>query len=204
MKKKTSIFITVGVLIGILFYVVYVNYRYRLPPTTDETVHAEQLYIPPLSSSQSSDYEGYQKPSEEELRELLTPLQFHVTQEEGTERPFQNEYWNNHEDGIYVDIVSGEPLFSSTTKFDSGTGWPSFLRPIEDDVVAEHDDYKLILRRTEIRSKHADNHIGHIILDGPASNNSVRYCMNSAAMRFVPVNKLAEEGYDRYLDLFVK
>ncbi len=146
--------------------------------------------------------ETFHKLSDEELREKLTPLQYKVTQKEGTERPFKNEYWNNHEDGIYVDIVSGEPLFSSTDKFDSGTGWPSFLKPITPDAVTTRADYKLIIPRTEVRSAIADSHLGHIIMDGPASNDGVRYCMNSAALRFVPKEKMRQEGYEKWLYLF--
>ena len=132
----------------------------------------------------------------------LTPLQYKVTQKEGTERPFNNEYWDNHEEGIYVDIVSGEPLFSSLDKFDSGTGWPSFLRPIEADVVTERDDYKLFQKRVEIRSKQADSHLGHIIMDGPESNDFVRYCMNSASLRFIPKSNLQGTAYERFAPLF--
>ena len=146
--------------------------------------------------------ESWEKPSDEELKKILTEIQYKVTQKDGTEKPFDNEYWENHEEGIYVDIVSGEPLFSSKDKFDSGTGWPSFLKPIEDDVVVEKDDYKLLYRRTEIRSKIADSHVGHIILDGPVENDKVRYCMNSAALRFVPKEDLEKEGYEKYLEGF--
>ncbi len=153
-------------------------------------------------NNSASKWENYQKPDDKTLREILTPIQYKVTQEDGTEKPFDNEYWDNHEEGIYVDIVSGEPLFSSTEKFDSGTGWPSFLRPLDLDFVTERDDYKLLVRRTEIRSKYADSHLGHIILDGPISNNKIRYCMNSAALRFVPKDELEEEGLGEYLPLF--
>ncbi len=145
---------------------------------------------------------GFVKPSDEELKKMLTPLQYKVTQQEGTERPFHNEYWDNHKEGIYVDIVSGEPLFSSTDKFDSGTGWPSFLKPIEPGVVTERDDYKLLQKRIEIRSKIADSHLGHIIMDGPESNNYVRYCMNSASLKFIPKEKLKNTKYERFLKLF--
>ncbi len=145
---------------------------------------------------------NYQKPEDDKLKEILTPLQYKITQKEGTERPFDNEYWDNHDEGIYVDIVSGEPLFSSTDKFDSGTGWPSFLKPININFVTEHDDYKLIVKRTEIRSKYADSHLGHIILDGPESNDYIRYCMNSAALKFIPKDELENEGLEEYLYLF--
>jgi methionine-S-sulfoxide reductase/methionine-R-sulfoxide reductase len=127
-----------------------------------------------------------------------------VTQEEGTEAPFRNEYWDNHEDGIYVDVVSGEPLFSSKDKFDSGTGWPSFTRPLEPANVTEHEDNSLFSRRVEVRSKHADSHLGHVFPDGPRQAGGLRYCMNSASMRFIPVAKLEEEGYGKYLPLFGK
>ncbi len=149
----------------------------------------------------SEDVE-YIKPSDDELKDMLTPLQYDVTQEDGTEPAFNNEYWDNHDEGIYVDIVSGEPLFSSTDKFDSGTGWPSFLKPIDSSFVTEHDDYKLFLKRTEVRSAQADSHLGHILLDGPESNDKVRYCMNSAALRFVPRSNLTNEGYGEYEELF--
>ena len=143
------------------------------------------------------------KPSDAELKKKLTPLQYEVTQHEGTERPFQNEYWENHKPGIYVDIVSGEPLFSSLDKFDSGTGWPSFTKPLEKDNVVEKSDRKLFMVRTEVRSKHGDSHLGHLFDDGPAPTGQ-RYCTNSASMRFIPVEKLEAEGYGKYLPLFKK
>jgi peptide-methionine (R)-S-oxide reductase len=132
----------------------------------------------------------------------LTHLQYEVTQEDGTEPPFRNAYWNNHEDGIYVDVVSGQPLFSSTDKFDSGTGWPSFTKPIEADAVTTRTDRKLFMTRTEARSTGADSHLGHVFDDGPRDAGGLRYCMNSAALRFVPADRLEDEGYGRYSSLF--
>jgi methionine-R-sulfoxide reductase len=145
----------------------------------------------------------FKKPSEAELRKTLSPIQYEVTQHEGTERPYANEYWNNKQPGIYVDVVSGEPLFSSLDKYDSGTGWPSFTQPLDHENIVEHTDYKLFMPRTEVRSKHADSHLGHVFDDGPAPTG-LRYCMNSASMRFIPVEKLEEEGYGEYHSLFEK
>ena len=145
----------------------------------------------------------FTKPSDAELKAKLTDMQYKVTQHEGTEPPFRNEYWDTKDAGIYVDVVSGEPLFSSLDKFDSGTGWPSFTRPLEPDNVATKTDRKFFMARTEVRSKHADSHLGHVFDDGPAPTG-LRYCMNSASMRFIPVEKLEAEGYGQYKKLFEK
>jgi methionine-R-sulfoxide reductase len=143
----------------------------------------------------------FKKPSDAELKSQLSPEQYKVTQHEGTEAPFHNAYWDNHEPGIYVDVVSGEPLFSSLDKFDSGTGWPSFTRPLIQENVKTKTDRSLFMTRTEVRSAHADSHLGHLFDDGPKPTGQ-RYCMNSASMRFVPASKLAEEGYGEYAKLF--
>ena len=143
----------------------------------------------------------YTRPSDEELRASLTPLQYDVTQNEGTERPFNNEYWNNKQQGIYVDVVSGQPLFSSLDKYKSGTGWPSFTRPISGAAVTEHTDTHFFMKRTEVRSSMADSHLGHVFDDGPQPTG-LRYCINSASLRFIPKEDLAAEGYAEYLPLF--
>jgi methionine-R-sulfoxide reductase len=145
----------------------------------------------------------FSKPSDADLKTKLTPEQYRVTQHEGTEPPFRNAYWNNHEDGIYVDVVSGEPLFSSLDKYDSGTGWPSFTKPLDASHVKTKTDRSLGMSRTEVRSAEGDSHLGHLFDDGPGPTGA-RYCMNSASLRFIPVDRLEAEGYGQFLPLFAK
>jgi len=142
------------------------------------------------------------RPSDDELKKTLTKIQFEVTRKDGTERPFKNEYWDNKAEGIYVDIVSGEPLFSSKDKYRSGTGWPSFTKPLVADNIVEKEDFKLFLKRVEVRSKHGDSHLGHVFDDGPRDKGGLRYCMNSASLKFIPKSELANLGYEKFVSQF--
>jgi methionine-R-sulfoxide reductase len=151
-----------------------------------------------------NDNSQNKRPTEEELRERLSEIEFQVTQCDATEPPFNNKYWDNHEEGIYVDVVTGVPLFSSTDKYDSGTGWPSFTRPIRESVLAMNEDATLGMIRTEVRSADGDSHIGHVFNDGPKDKGGLRFCTNSASLKFIPKAEMEEKGYGEYLKLFLK
>ena len=166
---------------------------YRVAQNTAETI---------MTDARPYSKRTYSKPSDEVLRKRLTPLQYNVTQRDATEPPFKNAYHDNKEAGIYVDIVSGEPLFSSLDKFDSGTGWPSFVKPLEPKHITERTDYKLFYPRTEVRSTYGDSHLGHVFKDGPKERGGLRYCINSASLRFIPAKDLEKEGYGEYAHLF--
>lgn len=146
----------------------------------------------------------YVKPSDAELKKRLTPMQYQCTQQAATEKPFDNAYWNNKREGIYVDVVSGEPLFSSTDKYDSGTGWPSFTKPIDEAAILTKPDHELSVERTELRSKKANSHLGHLFDDGPKDKGGKRFCVNSAALKFIPIEEMDAQGYGRFLSLFPK
>jgi len=165
---------------------------------------AQQAEISTGQIYQPTNMSDFKKPSAADLQKKLTPEQFAVTQEAATEPPFQNEFWNNDRPGIYVDVVSGKPLFSSLDKFDSGCGWPSFTKPLAATDVVEHTDNSLGMTRTEVRSTLADSHLGHVFDDGPADKGGLRYCINSASLKFIPVEEMEKAGYSQYLGPFVK
>ena len=195
MKSKLPSIILILALLAIAGFIFYPKI-FRPPASTSRTEAEDNV--------KRIGREAFVKPSDAELREMLTPLQYDVTQHEGTERPHANEYWDNTADGIYVDIISGEPLFSSKDKFNSTSGWPSFTRPIDaGEIVEKIDKNPLLGTRIEIRSKTADSHLGHVFDDGPAPTGK-RYCMNSAAMRFIPKEKLEQLGYPEFVSHFEK
>jgi methionine-R-sulfoxide reductase len=201
-----TLIITTLSLVLILFGVFAVQGGSMTSPMHDDTdmkMSSDDMMMKEAKTPQESEKTMSQTkiPSDAELREKLTPLQYKVTRKDGTEPPFNNAYWDNHEPGLYVDIISGVPLFSSRDKYDSGTGWPSFTRPLNPDQVIEKEDRSLFSVRTEVRGKLSDAHLGHVFPDGPAPTG-LRYCMNSAALRFIPVADLDKEGYGEYRELF--
>jgi methionine-R-sulfoxide reductase len=189
---KIILIITAAILIGYSWYVLPLLKQTLLPVAVNSNANARTT----ISTAQWADFV---KPGDAELRQQLTEIQYTVTQQNGTEPAFHNAYYHNEEPGIYVDVVSGEPLFSSRDKYDSGTGWPSFTEPITPDAITTQTDYDLLLPRTEVRSRYADSHLGHVFSDGPKDRGGLRYCMNSAALTFIPVETMEAAGYGEFI-----
>lgn len=199
--RQHILLFVLAITLGALLYTGISSQRHQLQKTSPTITGTIMNTSNQSSTTPLHAWQSFSKPSDEQLRNMLTPEQYTVTQKEGTERPFSNAYDKNKEIGIYVDVVSGEPLFLSVDKYDSGTGWPSFVKPVATSAVTLHEDRKIFSTRTEVRSKIADSHLGHVFPDGPEDRGGMRYCMNSASMRFVPISDMEKEGYGEFISL---